>query len=101
MPHYPCLGRHPFGRLCDERGIEQRFTKSAHSWTNDQAEWMNRTLKAAPIKRFHYETADPLNTHLQTFLLAHNFAKRLKWLRGLPHYEFICAEWRKNSSSFI
>ena len=23
IPHYPHLGRHPFGRLCDERGIEQ------------------------------------------------------------------------------
>ena len=33
---------------------------------------MNRTLKQATIKRSHYETADQLNTHLQTFLLAYN-----------------------------
>ncbi|WP_345127710.1 IS481 family transposase, partial [Hymenobacter antarcticus] len=101
MPHHPHLGRHPFGRLCDEREIEQRFTKPAHPWTNGQVERMNRTLKEATIKRFHYETADQLNTHLQTFLLAYNFAKRLKRLKGLTPYEFVCAEWRKNPSSFI
>ena len=100
MPHHPHLGRHPFGQLCDERGIEQRFTKPAHPWTNGQVERMNRTLKEVTIKRFHYETADQLNTHLQNFLLAYNFAKRLKRLKGMTPYEFICAEWRKNLSIF-
>ena len=101
LPHHPRVGRHPFGQLCDEWGIEQRFTKPAHPWTNGQVERMNRTLKEATIKRFHYETADQLNTHLQSFLLAYNFAKRLKRLKGLTPYEFVCAEWRKNPSSFI
>ena len=101
LPQYPHLGRHPFGQLCDEWGIEQRFTKPAHPWTNGQVERMNRTVKEATIKRFHYETTEELNAHLQTFLLAYNFAKRLKRLHGLTPYEFICAEWRKNPSIFI
>ncbi|HEX8507304.1 MAG TPA: IS481 family transposase [Hymenobacter sp.] len=100
LPHHPKAGRHPVGQLCDEWGIEQRFTKPAHPWTNGQVERMNRTLKEATIKRFHYETADQLNTHLQTFLQAYNFAKRLKRLKGLTPYEFICAEWRNNPSIF-
>ncbi|MDJ0366981.1 IS481 family transposase, partial [Hymenobacter sp. H14-R3] len=39
-------------------------------------------------------------THLQTFLAAYNYAKRLKRLKGLTPYEFICAEWRKNPTIF-
>ena len=31
---------------------------------------------------------------------AYNFAKRLKRLKGLTPYEFICAEWRKNPVLF-
>ena len=101
LPQHAHLGRHPIGLLCDEWGIEQRFTKPAHPWTNGQVERMNRTVKEATVKRFHYETNDQLNTHLQTFLRAYNFAKRLKRLQGLTPYEFICAEWQKNPSIFI
>jgi len=100
LPHHLKAARHPVGQLCDEWGIEQRFTKPAHPWTNGQVERMNRTVKEATIKRFHYETAAQLNSHLQTFLQAYNFAKRLKRLKGLTPYAFICAEWQKNPSIF-
>ena len=100
LPHHLKAGRHPVGQLCDAWGIEQRFTKPVHPWTNGQVERMNRTLKEATIKRFHYETTDQLNVHLQSFLQAYNFAKRLKRLKGLTPYEFICAEWRKNPTIF-
>ena len=70
LPHHPKAGRHPVGQLCDEWGIEQRFTKPAHSWTNGQVERMNRTFKEAPIKRFPYGTTKQLNPHLQSFLQA-------------------------------
>ena len=100
LPHHLQAGRHPVGQLCDAWGIERRFTKPAHPWTNGQVERMNRTLKEATIKRFHYETTDQPNTHLQAFLLAYNFAKRLKRLKGLTPYEFICTEWRKSPTVF-
>ena len=101
LPHHTQVGRHPIGQLCEEWGIEQRFTKPAHPWTNGQVERLNRTLKEATIKRFHYESTAQLNSHLQAFLLAYTFAKRLKQLKGLTPYEFICAEWRKNPSIFM
>lgn len=101
LPHHTPSGRHPVGQVCDEWGIEQRFTKPAHPWTNGQVERMNRTVKEATIKRFHYETADQLNHHVQIFLAAYNHAKRLKRLQGLTPYEFICAEWRKSPANFI
>jgi hypothetical protein len=53
-------------------------------------ERMNRTIKEATVKRFHYESHDELNSHLTSFVAAYNFAKRLKTLKSLTPYEFIC-----------
>ena len=36
---------------------------------------MNRMVKEATIKRFHYETKAELNTYLQSLLAARNYAK--------------------------
>jgi transposase-like protein len=36
MPHQPQAGRHIFDRVCQEHGIEHRFTKPAPPWTNGQ-----------------------------------------------------------------
>jgi hypothetical protein len=74
---------HMFDRICREHGIEHRLTKPNHPWTNGQVERMNRTLKEATVRRYHYETHRQLREHLEAFLNAYNFAKRLKTLRGL------------------
>jgi transposase InsO family protein len=84
---------HMFDRVCREHEIEHRFTKPNHPWTNGQVERMNRSLKEATIKRYHYETHRQLKEHLAAFLDAYNFAKRLKTLRGLTPYEAICKAW--------
>ena len=54
---------------------------------------MNRTLKDATVRRYHYGSHDELRHHLQLFLDAYNYARRLKTLRGLTPYEFICKTW--------
>ena len=100
MPHQSQANRHIFDRICQEHGIEHCLTKPAHPWTNGQVERMNRTLKEATVQRYHYQTADELNHHLQTFLLAYNHAKRLKTLRGLTPHEFVCAEWQTKPAIF-
>ena len=51
---------------------------------------MNRTLKEATVKRFHYDTHDQLRRHLNDFVNAYNFGRRLKTLKGLTSYEAIC-----------
>jgi hypothetical protein len=51
---------------------------------------MNRTIKGATVKRFHYENHDQLRTHLAGFMAAYNFARRLKTLSCLAPYEYIC-----------
>ena len=91
---------HRFDRLCREHGIEHRLTKPNHPWTNGQVERMNRTLKEATVRRYHYATHLQLNNHLAAFLDAYNFAKRLKTLRGLTPYETICKAWADEPDRF-
>lgn len=43
---------------------------------------MNRTIKEATVKRFHYDDHHQLRAHLKDFLAAYNFDRRLKTLRG-------------------
>jgi hypothetical protein len=52
---------------------------------------MNRTIKEATVKRYHYESHDQLKSHLHAFLIVYNFVRRLKTLKGLTPYAFICA----------
>jgi transposase InsO family protein len=91
---------HTFDRVCDEHEIEHRLTKINHPWTNGQVERMNRTLKDATVKRYYYQSHDELKKHLHTFLMAYNFAKRLKTLKGLTAYEYICKIWTKEPERF-
>ena len=81
---------HIFGRTCRENGIEHRTTKVKHPWTNGQVERMNRTIKEATVRRFHYDSHDQLQSHLADFIAAYNFGRRLKTLKGLSPAEFIC-----------
>jgi len=100
LPHRRPATVHPFDQVCAQHGITHRLTEVAHPWTNGQVERMNRTLKEATVKVYHYQTTAELNTHLQAFLIAYNHAKRLKALQGLTPHQFICAEWHKNKELF-
>ena len=51
---------------------------------------MNRTIKEATVQRYHYDNHSQLSTHLNDFIAAYNFARRLKTLKGLTPYEYIC-----------
>ncbi len=62
---------------------------------------MNRTIKEATVKRFHYESHDQLRTHLADFMAAYNFARRLKTLSGLTPYEYIAKIWTSEPDRFI
>jgi transposase-like protein len=90
-----------FDRICAKRGIEHRLTKPNHPWTNGQVERMNRTLKEATVYRYYYDTHQQLREHLTTFVMAYNFAKRLKTLKGLTPYEYICQQWQKQPQRFL
>jgi hypothetical protein len=91
---------HIFDRVCADNGIEHRLTKLKHPWTNGQVERMNRTIKEATVKRFHYDDHQQLRRHLTDFLDACNFGRRLKTLKGLTPYEFICKSWTVEPTRF-
>jgi transposase InsO family protein len=91
---------HIFDRVCREHGIDHRLTKIKHPWTNGQVERMNRTIKEATVKRFHYDDHDQLRRHLADFVLAYNFGRRLKTLKGLTPYEHICKCWTNQPERF-
>ena len=91
---------HPFDRSCRKFGIEHRLTKPKHPSTNGQGERMNRTIKDATVKRFHYDTHDQFTSHLADFVCAYNYAQRLKTLRGLTLYEAICRAWTNEPGRF-
>ena len=89
-----------FDMICEANRIEHRLTKPNHPWTNGQVERMNRTIKDATVKRYHYDSHDQLRTHLADFMDAYNFARRLKTLSGLTPYEYICKIWTSEPERF-
>ena len=89
-----------FDMICEANDIEHRLTKPNHPWTNGQVERMNRTIKDATVKRYHYETHEQLRAHLQLFVDAYNHARRLKTLRGLTPYEHLLQAWTKEPERF-
>ena len=62
---------------------------------------MNRTIKDATVKRFLYDDHDQLRNNLTNFISAYNLGRRLKTLKGLTPYEFICKQWIIEPERFI
>jgi transposase InsO family protein len=91
---------HAFEYACAKTDIDHRFTKPKHPWTNGQVERMNRTIKEATVHRYHYDSHDQIRQHLNDFVSAYNFARRLKTLKGLTPYEFICKAWQTEPQRF-
>lgn len=89
-----------FEWACEQIKIEHRLTKPRCPWTNGQVERMNRTIKDATVKRYDYADHDELGRHLQLIVEANNYGRRLKTLRGLTPYEFICQTWTKRPERF-
>ena len=54
---------------------------------------MNRTIKDATVRVFHYEDLASLKAHVLAFVTAYNFAKHLKALRWKTPFQTICQAW--------
>ena len=61
---------------------------------------MNRTIKEATVQSYYYSNHQQLERHLNDFLLAYNFARRLKALRGKTPWQFLEQQWQKNPQLF-
>jgi len=76
------------------------FGRTYHPWTNGQAERMNRTIKDATLKVFHYPDIESLKAHVIAFVKTYNFAKHLKALRWKTPFEAIAQAWTKDPAIF-
>ena len=61
---------------------------------------MNRTIKQATVRLYHYDSHLQLQSHLKDFIAAYNFAKRLRALNGLTPFEYIYKCWSTNPNLF-
>ena len=59
---------------------------------------MSRTIKQATVQS--YSSHQQLEQHLNDFLLAYNFARRLKALRGKTPWQSIEEQYSKNPHLF-
>ena len=92
---------HPFDSLCRKNFIRHKTTKFRHPWTNGQVETFNGILKEATTKKYHYDNFEQLEKHLQEFLLAYNFAKRLKSINYKTPMEFLVEKYQKIPKVFL
>jgi len=88
-PIHAFLGMHTFGQVCNENGIVHKLTKPYHPWINGQAERMNRTIKDATVKAFHYPD-------LESLRLAHivGMLQRLLQLAALERQSTLLHSWQ-------
>lgn len=61
---------------------------------------MNRTIREATVKRYHYDSHEQFEAHLADFVSVYNFARRLKTLKGLTPYESIRKAWTNEPKKF-
>lgn len=62
---------------------------------------MNRTIKDATVKRYHYDSHDQLRTHLADFINVNNYGRQIKTLKSLTPYEYVCEIWTAEPDQFI
>ena len=94
------MAAHAFEYACAQFGIEHRLTKPKHPWTNGQVKRMSRTIKDATVRRYHYDDHGQIERHLYDFVTAYDFGRRLKTLKGLTPYEFLCKQWTTEPQRF-
>ena len=61
---------------------------------------MNRTLKEETVHRYDHTSHVQLRRHLANFVNAYNYARRLKTLKGLTPYEYLCKFWPSEPHRF-
>ncbi len=85
---------HAFEALCTDLGIEHRYTKVRHAWTNGKAERFIQTLKDALeglLREKHYRTIEELQVDLDRWLVWYNTERphQGRYNRGRPPLQVI------------
>ncbi|WP_434141505.1 IS3 family transposase (plasmid) [Pseudomonas luteola] len=61
---------------------------------------MNRTIKDATTKAFHYTSLEELQSHLKDYLYTYNSTRPLRALKDRAPISFILEQWHKEPQHF-
>ncbi|MGA0564762.1 hypothetical protein ACO2RV_20125 [Ancylobacter sp. VNQ12] len=81
-------------------GIEHRFTRMDHRWTDAPFQRMTRTSEDAPVKGGHYDGLDRRGRHLQVVHPGLHIRPPDEALKDLSSYEFSCQCWTSEPERF-
>jgi transposase InsO family protein len=82
---------HVFRALCTRFGIEQRFTKPYHPWTNGKAERVIRTLLTEWLRPQHFTSYDERRTALYQFVDYYNHQRPHMGINNLTPFQRLTA----------
>jgi hypothetical protein len=87
-----------FSSACRQQGITPQALPSDQPWRMRPIDTPKSDRSA---RDFHYKTHDHLQEHFFAFFDIYNFDRRLKTLRGLTPYEYVCGCWELQPKLFI
>ena len=88
---------HPFDEACRNRQITHDLLPPDQPWNIGQINAVKPPVSGVPAS---YESHDELREHFLAFFETYNFDRRLKTLRGLTPFEFVCQCWTEDPDIF-
>jgi transposase len=91
---------HPFIQACLERHILHDVLPPDQPWNIGQIGSVKSAASAAIDVQVHYPGHNDLQEHFLAFFKTYNFSRRLKTLRGLTPFEFVCQRYMETPIQF-
>lgn len=88
-----------FDQRCAHHGIDHQVYQAEESWLNQGPAGVRPPQDS--IDHFAYGNQADLELYLSHFLTSFNYTRRLKCLRGLAPYRFICKIWEAQPDLFL
>jgi len=95
------LPDHPFALSCVVHGVQQRFTKVKHPYTNGKAERVIRTLREMWHEKEEFSSQSHRMISLNRFINYYNTVKPHTSLNGKTPYETLYDYFYQDTQSFI
>jgi hypothetical protein len=92
-------GSPSFNAVCARNKIQHRMTSPDYPWSKDQVRRMELIYRAG-ARVLHHQTRHQAEQSMLRYHKIYNFGKRLKALKGLTPYEFICKTWEQSPEKF-
>jgi hypothetical protein len=90
-----------FGQKCDLHGIKHHICYLDDEWLEGCSVIPERSPKENDANHFEHENITDLEAYVVYFVDTLNFKRKLKCLRGLTPYGFICKLWETQPDLFL